>query len=113
MPPALGDSVVTLKPFSEVNPAGPLFTQQGASFDKNAQLAKIVKEKMTQIYPRLARRRFDGVEKVTFGGEMDEIGHDYHRRSQGRKGSMHINYSSKSSNTLADPQKKFSAIPYR
>lgn len=58
VPPAHGDSVVAIKPFSEANPAGPIFTKQGASFDKNAQLAKIVKEKMQQIYPRLARKKF-------------------------------------------------------
>ena len=105
--------MVTLKPFSEVNPAGPLFTQQGASFDKNAQLAKIVKEKMTQIYPRLARRRFDGVEKVSLGGEMDGNEHDSKRRMPSRKGSVHINFSTKSCHTLVDSQKNFSAIPYR
>jgi hypothetical protein len=114
VPPALGDSVVTLKSFSEDNPAGPVFTQQGASFDKNAQLAKIVKEKMTQIYPRLARRKFDGVEKVTLGGEMDDNGPDLKgKKTPSRRGSVHFNFSSKSSHTLYDSQKRFAAIPYR
>eukprot|EP01035_Chromulina_nebulosa_P025244 gene25244-32940_t len=60
VPPALGDSCVVIKPFAEANTAGPIFNKEGASFDKNAQLAKIVREKMEQIYPRLAVRKFGG-----------------------------------------------------
>lgn len=73
VPPALGDSVVPLRPFAIENTAGPVFSKEGASFDKNAQLAKIVQEKMAQIYPRLASKKF-GADTVNSSWGEDDHG---------------------------------------
>jgi hypothetical protein len=58
IPHTFGDELVAVKPFAEVNPKGPIFNKEGEKFDKNAQLVKIVKDKMTKIYPQLARKKF-------------------------------------------------------
>jgi hypothetical protein len=47
-----------MQQFSETHKKGPTFTTEGAAFDKNAELARIVQEKMDQIYPRLAKKKF-------------------------------------------------------
>ena len=91
-----GDSVVAIKPFSEANPAGPIFTKQGASFDKNAQLAKIVKEKMQQIYPRLARKKF-GISLTATAS--------FSRSDEGTHHSV--------DDEVDSIQRKFDLIPYR
>lgn len=47
-----------MQKFSDTHRKGPIFSTEGAAFDKNAELARIVQEKMDQIYPRLAKKKF-------------------------------------------------------
>ena len=58
---AAPDRLDELKSFIEENPKGCKFSKEGAAFDKNAELARIVQEKMDVIYPRLARHKFPEV----------------------------------------------------
>jgi hypothetical protein len=55
---ALPDNEAELKTFAEGHPKGYVFSKDGAAFDANANLARIVREKMDALYPRLARRQF-------------------------------------------------------
>lgn len=49
------------KSFAETHKKGITFSKQGSGFDKNAELSRIVREKMDVIYPRLARGKWPEV----------------------------------------------------
>ena len=46
-----------IKPFSQVHRKGPIFDKQGIS-SGNLVLQTIVKDKLTKIYPQLAKEKF-------------------------------------------------------
>lgn len=54
---AAPDLLDGIKPFSEVHRKGPIFDKQGISTG-NLVLQTIVKDKLTKIYPQLAREKF-------------------------------------------------------
>lgn len=60
---ALPEVMEKFKLFSEVHTRGPFVEQSGKS-SKNAHMEKLVKDKLTQVYPRLAKKKFPPPPKV-------------------------------------------------
>ncbi len=59
--PASPDTFLPIPKFTEVHRKGPVFSEevkQDAADSRNRFLQKIVKEKMTKIYPKLAAKKF-------------------------------------------------------